>query len=67
MYISSKTQVLDESYSNFRMNLFRIKTEDLEILMDAYTTMSLPIFETQLRAIKDELEFRNTSLGKELL
>jgi hypothetical protein len=44
-----------------------METEDLEILLDAYTIMGIPLFEAQIKAIKDELEFRNTSLGKELL
>ena len=44
-----------------------METEDLEILLDAYTIMGIPLFEAQINAIKDELEFRNTSLGKELL
>jgi hypothetical protein len=67
MYTSSKTQALDESYSNFRKSLGDMETEDLEILLDAYTIMGIPLFEAQIKAIKDELEFRNTSLGKELL
>lgn len=67
MYTSSKTQALDESYSNFRKNLGDIETSDLEILLDAYTVMGMPLFEAQIKAIKDELEFRNTSLGRELL
>jgi hypothetical protein len=67
MYTSSKTRVLDESYSNFRKSLGDMETEDLEILLDAYTIMGIPLFEAQINAIKDELEFRNTSLGKELL
>ena len=67
MYTSSKTRVLDESYFNFRKSLGDMETEDLEILLDAYTIMGIPLFESQIKAIKDELEFRNTSLGKELL
>lgn len=67
MYTSSKTQALDESYSNFRKSLGDMETENLEILLDAYTTISIPLFGLQIEAIKDELEFRNTSLGRELL
>lgn len=67
MCTSSKTQALDESYSSFRKNLNNIETYDLEVLLDAYTMMGLPLFKTQIEAIKDELEFRNTSLGRELL
>lgn len=67
MYTSSKTQALDENYSKFRNTLYNIKTSDLEVLLDAYITMELSIFESQIKAIKDELEFRNTSLGRELL
>lgn len=67
MYTSSKIQALDENYSNFRMNLFSIETDDLEILLDAYAMMGHHLFELQIKAIKDELEFRNTSLGRELL
>lgn len=67
MYTSSKTQALDESYSNFRKSLVDMETENLEILLDAYTTISIPLFGLQIEAIKDELEFRNTSLGRELL
>jgi len=66
MYTSSKTQVLDENYSKFRNTLHNIETSDLEILLDAYIIIDLSIFEAQIKAIKDELEFRNTSLGKEL-
>lgn len=67
MYTSSKTQALDENYSKFRNTLYNIETSDLEVLLDAYITMELSIFESQIKAIKDELEFRNTSLGRELL
>lgn len=68
MYTSSKIQALDESYSKFRKSLGDMETEDLEILLDAYTIlMGISLFEAQIKAIKDELEFRNTSLGRELL
>lgn len=67
MYTSSKTQILDESYSKYRIVLNSLKTDELELLIDAYTMMNISLFKMQIKAIKDELEFRNTSLGKELL
>lgn len=57
---------MDENYSSFRNTLHNIKTSDLEFLLDTYTVIGMSLFEAQIKAIKDELEFRNTSLGKEL-
>lgn len=43
------------------------KTGDLEVLLDWYNLCGEELFKDQIDAIKGELEFRKTSLGKELL
>lgn len=66
MFSSSKTLDLEENYSKLRESLFPIETKDLQLLLDWYILYDDEIFDLQMRAIKDELAFRNTSLGKEL-
>ena len=67
MSSTSKTPGWESNYSNFRKKLVRIKTEELETSRDVYIMMDPTYFELQIRAIKDELELRKTSLGKELM
>jgi hypothetical protein len=66
MSTTLKTQDLDENYSRLRSQLSTESTEDLQIILDAYNLIGGRFFETSIKAIKDELEFRSTSLGKEL-
>jgi hypothetical protein len=66
MSTTLKTQDLDESYFRFRSQLSKESTEDLQLILDAYILIGGHFFDISIRAIKDELEFRNTSLGKEL-
>lgn len=66
MSITSKIQDLDESYSRLRLQLSKESTEDLQIILDAYGLIGEHFFKISIKAIKDELEFRSTSLGKEL-
>lgn len=67
MSTTSKTQDWGNNYSEMRKGLMRFKTYELETLQDAYTIMDPDMFKLQIKAIKDELELRKTSLGKELL
>ena len=43
------------------------KTSDLEVLLDWYELCGKELFKDQIDVIRGELEFRKTSLGKELL
>ncbi len=65
MSSTSKTQVLEKSYSNFRRQLRIFSTSDLEVLLDAYREFG-PLDSMQIKAIMDELTFRSTPLGQEL-
>lgn len=66
MSTTLKTQDLDESYFRFRSQVSKESTEDLQLILDAYILIGVRFFDISIRAIKDELEFRSTSLGKEL-
>ena len=63
----SKTQDWESSYSKIRKLLHAFKMDELEFLQDAYTMMNPVLHELQIKAIKDELQLRKTSLGRELL
>ncbi len=63
----SKTPDWESSYSKLRKTLMIFEIEELEFLHDTYIMMNPSFFEMQIKAIKDELELRKTSLGKELL
>jgi hypothetical protein len=67
MSTTSKTQDWGNNYSEMRKVLRGFKTEELEALSDAYAVMGATMFKMQIKAIKDELELRKTSLGKELM
>lgn len=67
MFSTSKTPDLASNYSNVRKIAASFKTDELEALLDVCTIMDPIYFELQIKAIKDELELRKTSLGKELL
>lgn len=67
MFSTSKTQDWGNNYSEMRKMLHGFKTDELETLQDAYTIMDPDMFKMQIKAIKDELELRKTSLGRELL
>ncbi len=67
MSSTSKTQDWGNNYSEMRRVLQGFKTEELETLSDAYAVMGATLFKMQIKAIKDELELRKTSLGKELM
>lgn len=66
MSSSLKTQDLEKSYSNYRSALSALETPDLELLLEWYLLYEDEQFKPQIKAIRDELAFRNTSLGKEL-
>lgn len=66
MFTTSKTQDWEKSYSKFRKAIIDIETAELEFLLDVYGMMNPLIYKIEIRAISDELEFRNSSLGKEL-
>lgn len=53
-------------YQEFRKALLTFKNDDLELLLDWYALYEDDLFEQQIKAIKDELHFRRSSLGKEL-
>jgi hypothetical protein len=65
MSATSKIQGWEKSYSKFRAALLDVETADLEILVDLYRMMC-PRREMEIKAVLDELELRNTSLGREL-
>ena len=44
-----------------------LKTDDLELLLDWYGMYDKTLFKDQIEIIKSVLEFRKTSLGKELM
>ena len=71
MSFTSKIPDWESNYSNFRKRIITFKMDELEVLLevlqDAYIMMDPSYFELQIKAIKDELELRKTSLGKELL
>ena len=67
MSFTSKIPDWASSYSNVRKQLYSFEICELEVLQDAYVMMDPNYFELQIKAIKDELEFRKSSLGKELL
>ena len=67
MSTTSKTQDWENNYSEMRKMLHGFKTEELELLSDAYAVMGAILFKMQIKAIKDELELRKTSLGRELM
>lgn len=67
MSTTSKTPDWESSYSKIRKQLHTFDICELEALQDAYTMMDFDFYELQIKAIKDELELRKTSLGKELL
>lgn len=61
-----KTQDLERSYSNFRQELQKFDTDKVEILLDLYKFFPKEHI-MQIKALEDELAFRKTALGKELL
>lgn len=67
MFTISKTPDLASNYSSVRKTAASFKTDELEALLDACAIMDPIYFELHIKAIKDELELRKTSLGKELL
>jgi hypothetical protein len=67
MSFTSKIPDWESSYSKMRKRITTFKMDELEVLQDAYIMMDPSYFELQIKAIKDELEFRKSSLGKELL
>jgi hypothetical protein len=67
MSTTLKTPGWESSYFKVRKVAANFKTDELESLQDAYAMMDPGHYELQIKAIKDELELRKTSLGKELL
>ena len=67
MSTTLKIQDWEKSYSEMRKMFCDFKTDELETLSDAYVVMAASMFKLQIKAIKDELELRKTSLGKELM
>lgn len=62
-----KTPDWASNYSKVRKVTASFKTEELEVLQDTCAILEPSDFELQIKAIKDELELRKTSLGRELL
>lgn len=54
------------NYADFRKALKDFKIDDIELLLDWYSMYQDEVFKDQIKAIKDELDFRRSSLGKEL-
>ena len=67
MFSISKTPDWESSYSKLRKRLHCFDICELEALQDVYAMMDPIYFELQIKAIKDELQLRKTSLGKELM
>jgi hypothetical protein len=67
MSTTLKIQDWEKSYSEMRKMFCDFKTDELETLSDTYAVMGASMFKLQIKAIKDELELRKTSLGKELM
>lgn len=64
-----KTQDWDVNSFNselYKKLLIDMKTFELELILDAYAHISPDEFKRQIELIRDELRFRQTSLGKEL-
>lgn len=61
-----KTLDLGESYSKFRQELHKIDSDRVEVLLTLYKVFPQD-YPLQIKALEDELTFRKTSLGKELL
>jgi len=63
----SYLKILDweESYFKYRKILCCFNTSDLRALLEGYLLADSG-FDLQIQAIRDELEFRNSPLGKEL-
>lgn len=67
MSSSLKIQASEKNYSEYRKALSALETDDLKLLLEWCTLYKDPTFKYEIKAINEELEFRNSSLGKELL
>lgn len=65
--MSSYLKIADweKSYSKYRIAIMRLNTPELRVLLEWYQLADSG-FEFQIQALKDEIEFRGSSLGKEL-
>lgn len=61
-----KTQDLEKSYIRFRQELQKIDTDKVEILLDLYKVFPQE-HAMQIKALEDEVAFRKTALGRELV
>jgi hypothetical protein len=66
MSTTSKTLDWEENSSKYIDGLKKLKNDELELLLDWYRLYDPPQFRNEINAIKEELHFRNSSLGKEL-
>lgn len=66
MSTTLKTLVLEKNSSKYTDGLKKLKTDELELLLDWYRLYDPPKFREEIDAIKAELAFRSTALGKEL-
>jgi hypothetical protein len=66
MSITSRIPDWEKNSSRYTEGLRKLKNDELELLMDWYRLYDPPQFRDEIEAIKEELAFRNTLLGKEL-
>ena len=66
MSTTSKTPGLEKNYSEYRKAISELETPDLKLLLEWCSLYEGSIFKKEIKAIKEELDFRNTSLGREL-
>jgi hypothetical protein len=69
MSICSKTPDSEKSCFNKSKFIAAIQSfdiADLEVLLDWYTMYEGGVFNDQIEVIKNQLQFRNSGLGKEL-
>jgi len=57
---------LEKSYSKFRRSLEPLDLQDLDLLLAAYGMFPFD-YKMEIGAITEELELRNSPLGKELV
>ena len=66
MSTTSKIPDWEKNSSNYTEGLRKLKNDELELLLDWYRLYDPPQFKHEINAIKEELAFRRTALGREL-
>jgi hypothetical protein len=69
MYTISNIQDLEKNSfdsDKFKSAIIAFKTVDIEMLLDWYRIYDKNAFKNQIKVLVDELNFRKSSLGKEL-